>query len=75
MNKSEVKSPNISIRTNYSLKRKNKIHRPNSFDTKNYYTPNNINNYKYKEIKKSQIILKILGVKYLQNLIKRINME
>ena len=58
MNKSEVKSPNISIRTNYSLKRKNKIHRPNSFDTKNYYTPNNINNYKYKEIKKKPNYIK-----------------
>ena len=58
MNKSEVKSPNISIRTNYSLKRKNKIHRPNSFDTKNYYTPNNINNYKYKEIKQKPNYIK-----------------
>ena len=69
MYKSETKSPNISIRTDYSQKRrKNKINRANSFDiknynltTKNYCTSNNvnnINNYKHKEIEKKPNYIK-----------------
>jgi len=70
MYKNETKRSNISIRTDYSQKRrKNKILRPNSSDTKNYnnylltkntknYYTNNINNYKNREIEKKPNYIK-----------------